>query len=485
MSKKSISVLVLVFFFSFCHLVSASVVISEIKILPTDGRFIKLYNQDNETVDLTGWYLQRKTSTGSSFGSLVSKTNFENKSIEPGKYFLISRAPADDVDIVIDDLTLTESNAIQLKNTSGQVVDKVCWGDSTDCGAAVFPNPAEGESILTNHESVTIDATPDVTPSSDSSTVSDSISTSSNTGGGGGSSTKIASSTTTKNKVEIQKIKTQIIAKNFGFVDVPVSFQTITFGITGEQLYSGKYFLNFGDGDSREMKFPDSQLFRHTYFYPGNYLFSLSYYQNNFSNVPDATAQMNIKIVPAGISISRVGKAEDFFVELSNNTVYDADISNWILASEQKSFLIPRNTILQTKNKIMISPKLTNFSILDKDTLKLLNAEGEIIFDYSNPSVPDVGILQGRSPTSGTNSTPPNPPLVRGGAQTADASGADISSETTSFPPAKGGNEGGSFSSFFFLSAFVFISLSASAVYFFRRKKVLPPAGDDFQILDE
>jgi len=123
------------------------VVISEIKISPTEGRFIKLYNQDDEAVDLTGWYLQRKTSTGSSFGSLVSKTNFENKSILPGKYFLISRAGTDDADIILDDLTLTESNAIQLKNTSGQVVDKVCWGDITDCGDAVFPNPAEGESI--------------------------------------------------------------------------------------------------------------------------------------------------------------------------------------------------------------------------------------------------------------------------------------------------------------------------------------------------
>jgi len=166
--------------------------------------------------------------------------------------------------------------------------------------------------------------------------------------------------------VVVQKIKTQISAKDFGLVGSPVVFQTITFGTTGEQLYSGKYFWNFGDGDSSEMKFPNVQSFTHTYLYPGNYRVSLSYYLNDFSSVPDATAQMSIKIVGADISISRVGNAEDFFVELSNNTDYDADISNWILASAQKSFRIPRDTILQVKNKMMISPKITNFSIVDK-----------------------------------------------------------------------------------------------------------------------
>ncbi len=67
----------LIFTFSFflvAQVASAAVVINEIQILPTSERFIELYNSGSSDVDLTGWYIQRKTATGSSFGSLVTST---------------------------------------------------------------------------------------------------------------------------------------------------------------------------------------------------------------------------------------------------------------------------------------------------------------------------------------------------------------------------------------------------------------------------
>ena len=75
-------------FFSFVNITQASVVINEIQISPTEGRFIELYNNGDSYVDLTNWYIQRKTASGA-FGSLVTKTNFENKSIGPNSFFLI------------------------------------------------------------------------------------------------------------------------------------------------------------------------------------------------------------------------------------------------------------------------------------------------------------------------------------------------------------------------------------------------------------
>src|SRR3989344_2102155 len=134
MSKKLILVLAAAVFLSGFNLAKASVVISEIKISPIEDRFIKLYNDGSAAVDLTNWYIQRKTQTGTSFGSLVSKTYFENKQIGANGYFLISRSPSEESDIVQGGLTLTESNAIQIKNSAGIVVDKVCWGDIDECG---------------------------------------------------------------------------------------------------------------------------------------------------------------------------------------------------------------------------------------------------------------------------------------------------------------------------------------------------------------
>jgi hypothetical protein len=75
-----------------------------------------------------------KTQTGTSFSSLVSSTNFENKKIKGHEYFLISRSSLNNSDIVVSTMTLTDSNVIQLKNQSGDIVDKLCWGDVTDCG---------------------------------------------------------------------------------------------------------------------------------------------------------------------------------------------------------------------------------------------------------------------------------------------------------------------------------------------------------------
>lgn len=147
MSRKSLSVLVVILFFSCFNLARAEVIINEVQLSPTTGRFLEIYNTGDSSVDLTGWYIQRKTATGNSFGSLVSKPNFEGKTIVAHDYFVISRDSLSSSDIILDSLTLTESNTIQIKNQSGEITDKLGWGSSSDCGDVCPPNPSLGESI--------------------------------------------------------------------------------------------------------------------------------------------------------------------------------------------------------------------------------------------------------------------------------------------------------------------------------------------------
>jgi len=122
---------------------SEKILINEIKTSPTSERFIELYNPSEQAVDLTGWYIQRKTQSGGDFGSLVSKTNFEGKTINAKDYFVISRSAMADSDLVIGDITLTDNNTVQLKNQNQEVVDKVGWGNAADfegTGAAASPS---------------------------------------------------------------------------------------------------------------------------------------------------------------------------------------------------------------------------------------------------------------------------------------------------------------------------------------------------------
>jgi hypothetical protein len=115
--------------------------------LPTGERFIELYNPNNQNIDLTDWYIQRKTETGTSWNSLVSSTKFAGKSIQQQSYFLIARTATLNPDILLENLTLSENNVISLKNPNQEIVDKVGWGQAQDFEGAPVANPQSGESL--------------------------------------------------------------------------------------------------------------------------------------------------------------------------------------------------------------------------------------------------------------------------------------------------------------------------------------------------
>jgi len=185
-----------------------------------------------------------------------------------------------------------------------------------------------------------------------------------------------------------------------------------------------------------------------------------------------------------------VGDEKDFFIELSNNTNYDADISKWILSSDKKSFVLPKNTIIGSKKKIIISPKITNFSILDKETLKLMNSQGNKIFDYQSPIAPVVTILPTKTADeiivqpkiSASENSKVVEPLGIAPAPADQIPVENLPALAIQSDIVK--NEWNATIIVYFVSI-IFIGASASAVYFLRRKKVVSNAGDDFNILDE
>src|SRR3989338_8576223 len=317
MLKKVILLLaqIILFFSLGFNLAWAEVVINEIQLLPTTERFVELYNTGGEAVDLAGWYMQRKTTTGNTFGSLVSNPNFAGKTIGAHGFFVISSNSLSNSDIVLSDLTLTESNTIQIKNSNEEVVDKVGFGSVSDCGNPCPSNPPEGQSIQKTENGSWITATPtpgdanenSVTPPFDDS---DDSSSDENT-----SATSLSSSGT-KSKTEIKTIEAQISANSLAYVGIPMQFQGKAFGLDGEQLFRGRYFWNFGDGDFREIKVTGTDKFTHIYFYPGEYTVLFEYYPNYFADVPDATDKVIIKVVSPEIVISRVGDEKDFFIGL-------------------------------------------------------------------------------------------------------------------------------------------------------------------------
>jgi hypothetical protein len=349
---------------------------------PTEDRFIELYNTGSSSVDLTDWYVQRKTTGGSTFGSLVSKTNFLGKSIGAGSYFLISKSQIDNSDIVVDNLTLTESNTIQLKNGNQDVVDKVGWGDASDCMSACAPNPTAGKSIsiTSSGEWIIASRTPGL---SNSNTINDGDSGSDDTGGttDGGSTSHVSTSSSLKKEVvEIFKISTKIILPKTITAGIPFAINSLTNSNKGDTYAVGRWVWNFGDGSSS--KVDKSSPFEYLYEYAGDYALTLSYFDNSFSKVPVASDRVIVKVVSSELFVSSVGGYADPYVELENKSNYEIVLSDWVVTAGIHYFIIPEGTTLLPNKKMKLSPKITGFVGEDIRSVVVTDPNKEITASY-------------------------------------------------------------------------------------------------------
>ena len=476
MSKKFIFVLVgIIFFFGF-KLASASVIINEIQLSPTDGRFIELYNSDSSSVDLTGWYIQRKTLTGTTFSSLVSNPNFENKSIGANGYFLISRSSMENADIILSNLTLTESNTIQIKNSAGEVVDKVAYGDADESVAA---NPSEGQSIQRNSSnSWTISSpTPRVENSSSGNNNTNNTGEENDNTDTGTNEESSSDSNTTEETTIIKNptMKAKILTKTLAFVGQPLEFNSSIIGYSNENVVLGKIFWNFGDGTSFE-QINNFSKFNHFYFYEGEYPVSMEYYSNQFSDTPDAVNKIIIKVVPMTVSISKVGDAKDFFIELTNNSNYEINISKWTLNANGKVFVFPKNSVIMSKKAVIISGKITGF----------------IKIDYNSSFTQEEIIAKPIKTVVKTYATEEKiedvKDLVDNQIQDEILDQAQITGNDLSATALLGDTENKDTNNYLFFGIFgALIVLVGIGVYFIRRKGIRANIqdGSDFKILDE
>ena len=97
----------------------------------SDDEFVELYNPTNAVVDLTGWALKKKTSSGTE-SNLVSASKFTG-SIAPKSFFLIAHpnykgGTVSDLAYSVSSSNLAyTNNAVLVYDASGQVVDEVAY----------------------------------------------------------------------------------------------------------------------------------------------------------------------------------------------------------------------------------------------------------------------------------------------------------------------------------------------------------------------
>lgn len=96
--------------------------------------FIEIYNYGSGLLDLTGWAIKKKSSSGSE-SSLISASRLQGKTVAPGKYMLLAHEEEYTGPVSADVLwpksyTLAyTNNAVVVYDSSGQVADQASWAE--------------------------------------------------------------------------------------------------------------------------------------------------------------------------------------------------------------------------------------------------------------------------------------------------------------------------------------------------------------------
>ena len=135
------------------------ILISEVQVSGETARdeFIELYNPGDAPVDLEGWILKKKTSSGSE-SNLVSSAKFFGVIPAFGYFLVVPQAKEDGTPAYQGDVSsdlyysgktysFAKNNTLLLYNPNKDLVDKVGFGEVHDYETAPIENPGIGESI--------------------------------------------------------------------------------------------------------------------------------------------------------------------------------------------------------------------------------------------------------------------------------------------------------------------------------------------------
>ena len=327
----------------FARMVSAQVLLNEIQISPIGERFIELYNSGNSDIDLTGWYIQRKTATGNSFSSLVTSTALKDKTISAKGYFLVSRGQSGNADIVIDNLTLTEANTIRLRDSKGGDVNQIELG-MIDEGKSYQRTSGSGwvSAAPTPHTAAISSGAPVVAQNTATIPVAN---------------TNTPSTPAGSHMTAQAGPQTRVV-----LAGVPIIFEGKIAGLENSFSTPTQTAWSFGDGASAE-----GSSVSHTYYYPGEYTAVLDVSSGSMT----ATDRMLVRVVLPNLSLSTGGDMARSFFTIENRGGDEIDLSGWQVASGEKIFIFPKNTILGAKKSATFASEVAGLATPEGSDIEL------------------------------------------------------------------------------------------------------------------
>ncbi|PIP30074.1 hypothetical protein COX26_00655, partial [Candidatus Jorgensenbacteria bacterium CG23_combo_of_CG06-09_8_20_14_all_54_14] len=355
------------------------ILINEIQLASassTRDEFVELYNPNDSSVDLTDWYLQKKTVSGSSFSTFAPAALFASKTIPARGYFLIAHPSSTFAADIFTSYGVADNNTLALKNPNGEIVDKIGWGEAHDCENGCSLNPEVNQSIQRKFQNDTfID------------------------NGNNANDFEIQDCPSPKTRLGNCPASTPNTAPSAVFTvspPLPLVNQTVTFDASSSTDAQGAivlYSWDFGDGQNTSSTQATST---HSYLASGNYTVRLVVFDNNNSSSTISSilsvASSTEPVAPSGahVLISEVmagasgADAGDEFIELYNPTDAAVDLSGWSLQYASGASIVTASTVAK-KNFLATSSIPANGFFLVARGRDALGGDG-----YRGSVVPDM-----------------------------------------------------------------------------------------------
>jgi hypothetical protein len=200
---------------------------------------------------------------------------------------------------------------------------------------------------------------------------------------GGASST--SSLTTTPIKAPEPKRTIEISTSDNILRGVPLVIKPVLLGYSQEPITYGKLYLNFGDGETTEVK--QGEKIEHTYQYAGAYTMVLEWYESFWALDPVLTVAKVVRVEDGGVNIEILSGGA---VKIKNSNAKIADISDFRIVQGSDIFIFPKRTRLAGVSAITVTPKVLGFTPRATTPIQILNPYGDVVASFPDTKAKKV-----------------------------------------------------------------------------------------------
>lgn len=378
----------------------ASVVINEIAWMGTtvsaNDEWIELYNDSSDTVSIAGWKLAAVDGT---------PTIVLSGSIAAGGYFLLERTdddtvPGIDADQIFSGAIGNTGEHFKLTDAAGTVIDEVnqigAWtaGDNSN----KYTMQRKGNSWITAEPTPraankTIDSPPTTEPQDDQEN-SDDTSTDEELTTGAPSKSSTSKKVYDEEKEETVTYAIETSIDSIVVAGIPTEFKILISKDDARQ-FQGIHAWNFGDGSSlvkNDYRRRDDFTVSHTYDYPGTYVVTFEYYTSNLHKDPQVSHRAVVEVIDPKLTISAI--APGAYIELATVAEKEVDISGFILQTDKHSFILPENTVLLARSRLILSSNTIGIPITYNTSLLTPDKKIASVYQQSSAAPEEVSIAK-------------------------------------------------------------------------------------------